>query len=472
MNTLQLVWKNISKQWGSTALSILLTSFGVAILSVIYITSDTFEKQLSNNSKNVDLVIGAKGSPLQLILSSLYHVDNPTGNIPLSEASKIAANPLVQMAVPISLGDNFKGHRIVGTDTSFMALYELKLDQGRLWSKSFEIVVGADVARKQQLKLGDQIHGSHGLSAEAHIHDEHPFVVVGILTRSHTVVDNIILSDLASIWEIHGIAHDHEGEHEAHEHTDHADHAHKHTNHAHIHSTDHSEQIDTAKGLVAKKEVDHQHSKDETIQEEELVSEKPTADHLVKNIGQDMLVNQGVEITALLVKYSSPAAIATLPRLVNQSTQMQAASPAIESSRLFSLLGVGLDSLAILAYVIMFIAALSVFISLYNALKGRKYDLAIMRTMGASRNKLFTLVVVEGLVITSLGGLLGIILGHAALYYISIQTSQSADFIQAFTLYPAEFWIIWSAVILGFVAAIIPAVKAYNTSISEILASK
>src|SRR5690606_8225346 len=125
-------------------------------------------------------------------------------------------------------------------------------------------------------------------------------------------------------------------------------------------------------------------------EEEVFVNERPPL--YVKNIGEDMAVDRGSEITALLIKYASPAAIGTVPRLVNQTTEMQAASPAIESSRLFSLLGVGLDSLAILAYVIMVIAGLSVFISLYNALKERKYDLAVMRSIGASKTKLFSLV--------------------------------------------------------------------------------
>src|SRR5690606_4236202 len=123
--------------------------------------------------------------------------------------------------------------------------------------------------------------------------------------------------------------------------------------------------------------------------------------------------------------YASPAAIGTVPRLVNQTTEMQAASPAIESSRLFSLLGVGLDSLAILAYVIMVIAGLSVFISLYNALKERKYDLAVMRSIGASKTKLFSLVLVEGLVITLIGSVIGVLLAHVALFFIDRQTSES-----------------------------------------------
>lgn len=475
MNTLSLVWKNISQQWGSTILSVLLTAFGVSILIVIYISSMTFEKQLENNTKNIDLVVGAKGSPMQLILSSLYHVDNPTGNIPLVEANKIADNPLVQLATPISLGDNYKGHRIIGTDETFLELYDLKVKEGTLWKKSFEVVLGAEVVRKHQLKIGDKIFSAHGLSADAHQHDDHPFTVVGILEPAQSVVDNLILSNLASVWEVHGIAHNHEHIHGDHEHADHNHDDHNHAEHEH---TDHDH---TAHGHAdhnhddldhAEHEHDHDHKTIEDVQEEELVSEKPQNNTFIKSIGQDMIEDQGVEITALLVKYSSPTAISVLPRMINQSTQMQAASPAIESSRIFSLLGVGFDSLGILAYVIMIIAGFSVFISLYNAMKDRKYDLAIMRTLGATKAKLFTITLVEGLIITFIGGFIGLILGHLILYYISLQTSESADFIQAFAIHTNELVILLMAMIIGIIASIIPAIKAYQTTISNILSSK
>ena len=151
---------------------------------------------------------------------------------------------------------------------------------------------------------------------------------------------------------------------------------------------------------------------------------------------------------------------------------MQAASPAIESSRLFSLLGVGLDSLAILAYVIMVIAGLSVFISLYNALKERKYDLAVMRSIGASKTKLFSLVLVEGLVITLIGSILGLVLGHIALFFINQQTSESIDIVDVLMINNAELLLILVACLIGMLAALIPAIKAYKTSISTILGDK
>lgn len=464
MNTLQLVWKNISQQWASTLLSILLTAFGVSILTSLYVTSDSFERQMESNSKQVDLVIGAKGSPLQLILSTLYHVDNPTGNIKLHEAQALQDNPFIETAVPISLGDNFKGHRIIGTDTSFIGLYDVALESGRLWNASFEVVIGSQTAQKHQLKLGDQIHGAHGLAENAHIHDQHPFTIVGILQPSGSVVDNLILSDLESVWDIHGIHHDHDHDHP----DDHGhEHGHHHTGeqeHDHPHADEHKDHTEV-------QEHDHAHHEEEET-EETLLSERPRDDVFVKSIGSDIAQDTSLEITALLVKFSSPAAIGVIPKLVNQSTSMQAASPALETARLFSLMGVGIDSLEVLAYVIMIIAGLSVFISLYNALKDRKYDLAIMRTLGATKIKLFTMLIVEGLVITLLGGIIGLVLGHLGVYLIGEQTSQSTDILPAFQLYGKEWLILLIACIIGVISALIPAIKAYRTSISTILGNK
>ncbi|MVZ66448.1 FtsX-like permease family protein [Sphingobacterium sp. DK4209] len=483
MNTFQLVWKNITQQWGSTLLSIILTAFGVAILVSIYITSDTFEKQLDSNSKQVDLVIGAKGSPLQLILSTLYHIDNPTGNIKLAEAEKIKDNPFIETAVPISLGDNYKGHRIIGTDTSYMGLYELSLAEGKLWTKSFEVVLGSETARKHQLKLGDEIQSAHGLAENAHIHDDHPFKVVGILKPSATVVDNLILCDLQSVWDVHGIKHDehdhdhdHEHDHATHEHTEETD---EHVNHNHEIQPAETQHIHTKEDEHSHEGHDHATTGHEEAEQksnsktsDSLVTERPRPNVLIKSIAEDVIQDHSLEITALLVKYSSPAAIGVVPKLINQSTSMQAASPALETARLFSLLGVGIDSLEILAYVIMIIAGLSVFISLYNALKDRKYDLAIMRALGASKIKLFILLIVEGLVITTIGGLLGLVFGHLGLYLIGTQTSQSADIIQAFSIYNKEWLILLTACLIGVIASAIPAIKAYNTTISTILGNK
>jgi len=423
MNTIKLAWQYIKQNRATAILGVLLAAFGSAILCILMLTSNQLENQLDHNSRGIDLVVGAKGSPTQLILSSIYHVDNPTGNIKMEEAERLATHPFVRLAVPLALGDNFKGHRIIGTDSTFLQIYNMAVDKGRLWQKDFEAVIGSDVASVQGLKIGDRFVGAHGLSEDGHIHGEHPFEVTGILEKSGRLTDRLILTSVGSVWAIHGLP----GEDEVH--------------------------------------VEEGHVEEGHVDSGETDSEEP---QFVKS-----MVDTGPperEITAMLIQYSNPAAIGQLPRMINQGTNMQAASPALESARLFSLLGVGIDSLQMLAYIIMFMAAFSVFISLYNAFKSRKYDLAIMRTLGASRGKLFGIVIVEGVMITVFGAMLGIVLGHLAMYMISLQAGNAGSLISAFQFEPQEAWLLAIGVLIGFVAAVIPAMKAYNTSISETLA--
>lgn len=440
MNILQIAWKNIKQNPATAILGVLLTAFGSAILCVLLLSSHQIERQLDNNSRGIDLVVGAKGSPLQLILSSIYHMDNPTGNIPYADAQALAANPMVRMAVPLALGDNYKGHRIIGTDSSFIELYGLELADGRMWDADFEAVVGAETARKNNLEIGDSFIGAHGLSDEGHVHDSHPYTITGILKPAHNVTDRLILSSIGSVWAVHDIHHD------DHEH-DHADHDHSHDDdhgHDHAHHDDHDH---------AHHDHDHDHDEEEVV--------------LVRSMAGDVAAI-GPEITAMLIQYRNPSAIAHLPRLVNQSTSMQAASPAFESTRLFSLLGVGIDALQQLAYIIMFMAALSIFVSLYNAFKSRKYDLAIMRSMGASRGTLFGIVIAEGVLVTLIGSVLGLLLAHVALHLIGAQT-RNEDVLDALSFHPHEGWIVLAGVLIGFISAVIPAIKAYRTDISQTL---
>lgn len=428
MNILQIAWKNLRQNPATSILGILLSAFGTGILCVLLLTSHQIEEQLDNNSRGIDLVIGAKGSPIQLILSSIYHMDNPTGNISLAEAEKLAANPMVKLAVPLSLGDNYRGHRIVGTDSTFLQLYGLELAEGRIWQADFEAVIGAEVAQKHQLNVGDKIYGGHGLSSEGHAHDEHPYTITGIFKPAHHIADRLVLANLASVWRMHGD----EGDEDAPEHRDESD------------------------DLAGVEEHEHHHGEDH---------DEP---QLVKSMMGDIGSGER-EITSMLIQYRNPAAIGMFPRLVNQQTAMQAASPAMESARLFSLLGIGIDSLQVLAYVIMLMAALSVFISLYNALKSRKYDLAIMRTLGASQGKLFGMVVAEGILLTFVGALMGIAIGHIALYLIGAETDGTATLLETLVFLPQEGWLVLIGVAIGFTAAVIPAIKAYRTSISQIL---
>ena len=133
MNISKLSILNITHRPLSSALSLILLTLGVSIIALLLQINHHVREQMENNVKGVDMVVGAKGSPLQLILSAIYHIDAPTGNIPLDEVEKLRKNRLVKSCIPLSYGDNFKGHRIVGTDYQYPKLYNASLEQGRLW---------------------------------------------------------------------------------------------------------------------------------------------------------------------------------------------------------------------------------------------------------------------------------------------------------------------------------------------------
>jgi len=172
----------------------------------------------------------------------------------------------------------------------------------------------------------------------------------------------------------------------------------------------------------------------------------------------------------MLIKYRSPMAAIQLPRMVNENTSMQAAAPAFETARLFSLIGTGAEVGTWFAYIIIFIAALSIFIALYNSIKERKYDLAIMRSLGAGPRLLFMSIILEGLLLTLGGCLLGYLVGHITVEAIAIALPEAArSGITGLVWIDAEWYILPAGIILGIVASVLPAITVFRTDISSTL---
>jgi len=128
---------------------------GVGIISLLLLMNKQVDEQFKKNIKGIDMVVGAKGSPLQLILSAVYHIDNPTGNIKKAEADRLAKHPLVKKSIPMAYGDNLKGYRILGTDTSYVSHYKGVVAQGRLWSQTMEATVGAVAAELSLIHISE-----------------------------------------------------------------------------------------------------------------------------------------------------------------------------------------------------------------------------------------------------------------------------------------------------------------------------
>jgi len=152
---LKLAWKNTWFKPLNTLLSIILLAASISIITVLLLLQKQFEEKFSSNIDNIDLVIGAQGSPLQLILSSVYQIDNPTGNIAYQEAKNWINHPFVERAVPLAFGDNYKGYRIVGTTQAYLLQYNLQIAQGKTFVNDFEVIIGSEIAQNLNLKIGD-----------------------------------------------------------------------------------------------------------------------------------------------------------------------------------------------------------------------------------------------------------------------------------------------------------------------------
>lgn len=428
MNIARLSWKNLTDKPLNMALSLILFALGVGLISLLFLLEKQLQEKFDKNLAGIDLVIGAKGSPLQLILSSMYHIDSPTGNISLEEARPFMRpdHPLIGEAIPVSLGDSYQSYRIVGTDHRLVGLYAGKLAEGRLWEGDFEVTIGASIARELGLKMGDKFKSSHGFVHDDDLEhgDAQSFKVVGILAPSGAVIDQLILTNTQSIWKVHGEHAESEGaaddhDHEAHEHAE----------------GEHAEE-GAAPG--------------------------------------DLSAESGGEITALLVKYKTRNfQTLNLPRNINENTDLLAATPAIELNRIYARLGVGMDALQVLALVIVVVSGLSIFISLFSSLKDRKYELAWMRVMGATPGKVFLMIILEGLLLAVSGYVLGIALSHFGMEVLAGFMKESYRYSLTGAVFMwQEVAILAGALLVGFLAAVIPAIQASNADISTTLAQR
>jgi putative ABC transport system permease protein len=383
----------------NTALSLILLALGVGTIVLLILVVGQAEERMQRDARGIDLVVGAKGSPMQLILSGIYHLDAPTGNIPLASVPLISKNRMVKRTIPLALGDSWKGARIVGAPKEYADLYEARLKTCRFYEKPMEAVLGAEVAARSGVPVGGTFVGAHGIGGEGDEHANAPYTVVGVLEKTGSVMDRLVLTSIESVWQVH---------------------------------------------------EEHQGPADESDRK---------------------ALEEAREVTVLLVQYASPLAAVSLPRQINSQSELQAASPAYETARLFRIVGVGVEALRAFAVVLIFAAALSVFIALYTALEERRYDLAVMRALGGSPGKLFGLLMAEGVVLALLGGVIGLALGHvlAAVLGAWLEAQQQYP-VTGLEWRPEELWVLAVAFGVGMIAALLPAWRAYRTDVSRTLA--
>lgn len=400
MKTLRWAWQFLWSRPLAAALNLLLLSLGLASITLVLLVNHQIQQAFARDLAGIDVVVGAKGSPLQLILSGVFQIDTPTGNVPLADVQALQANPQVAKLIPISMGDSFKGYRIIGTSPDYVSHYAGVMASGALWQAPMQAVLGARVARDTGLRVGDRFVGSHGLGGGGHAHGQTPYTVTGVLAPSGSVMDRLILTPTESVWRVH--------------------------------------EKDTALDAA-----------DQKILEEER------------------------EVTLALIQYRSPLAAVTFPRFINTTTDMQAAAPAVEISRLLGLIGIGADVLRAFAGVLLLTAGLGVFIALWSAVRERRADLALLRMLGAAPRQLAALLWCEALWLALLATLLGLALGQgvAALLAVALDVDKSISL--AALNWPVALLSV-PALALGVAAAsaLLPTWEAYRVSVLELLQSR
>ena len=403
MKIITLSFKYLWSRPLAAGLNVLLLALGVASITLVLLISSQIDRAFERDLKDIDVVVGAKGSPMQLILAGVFHIDTPTGNISLAEVKNLQQDPRVASLIPLSLGDSFRGFRIVGTMADYVLHYEAKLAQGAMFNLPLEAVLGAEVAKSTGIAPGNSFIGSHGLSTNGHAHGDTPYQVTGVLAPCGCVLDRLILTATESVWRVH------------------------------------------EKAIEGDTKLDAEDKK---------------------------AIEEDREVTMALIRYKSPLAAVSFPRFVNTTTNMQAAAPAIEITRLLRMVGVGTDVLRGFGAVLLLTAGLSVFIALWNAVRERRADLAMLRMLGASPQKVAGLLVCEALWLAILASVLGLFLGH-------ILTGVAGYLLQTEKSLPVTGWI-WlgqewaipaTAVVVAVVAALIPAIAAYRVDVQALLKS-
>ena len=405
-------------------------ALGVALVVAVLVVNDVVYQSFHRGGEGYDLIVGAsKGSRLELLLGSVYYIGQPVENIPYSYYKELSEGKLsgdVKTAVPICLGDNYEGYRVVGTvpemfdELTYLddQKYEFAEGHNLVAEDYYDAVVGAIVARKLDLKIGDTFRPTHDI--EGADKDKHrPFTVVGILKPTGTPNDRALFINIEGFYRVGG----------------------------HAGQPDVAESTEEHKGEAKGHEEHEDH------------------DHAISDDAK--------KVTAVLIRTTDarPNACRELASKINRGRIAQAVIPADEIHGLFEGL-IGNIELVLLVFAVMvvFVAGIGIMVSIYNSMSDRRHEIAIMRSLGASRDTVMLVILFESILLSLGGGLLGLVLGHGLVAamgpMIAEQTGVAVGLLQ-FRM--TELILIPGLLVLASMVGYLPAVAAYRTDVARSL---
>lgn len=410
---LLLAVKSLRNRTFTVGLTLLSIALSVTLLLGVERIRTESRSAFTSTVSGIDLVVGARSGQIQLLLYSIFRIGYATNNISWESYQDIARLPEVEWTIPISLGDSHKGYRVMGTSVEYFTRYQyanrqhLEVGEGAVFDDLYDAVIGAEVARKLGYQVGDSIIISHGAGEVSFVaHDDKPFKVAGILKPTGTPVDRTLHVSLEAIEAIH---------------------------------------VDWKGGAP-------------------LPGRKISA-HLTRRM--DLTPKA---ITAFMVKLSSPIATFGVQRQVNQYPEepLTAILPGVALQQLWELIGVAEKALFVVSCFVVVVGLVGMLTAMLTSLNERRREMAILRSVGAGPVHIFSLIIGEAVLLTSLGILFGVLLLYVLLFLAQpLLLSKFGMHIGYSPLSLYELTLIGVVWLAGLVAGLFPGVRIYKNSLND-----
>ncbi len=406
-----IVGRSLRQHLLSTIITVLSVALGIGLVMSVFNLSEQSRKAFTGGPVGFDAVLGARGSQLQLVLNTVFHLETSPGNLPWKTYDEVRRHPAVDLAIPYAVGDNYRGYRIVGTTSELFTKLEIQegkrltpMKGGRIFDDGLrEAVIGQTVALKSGLRVGSTFSPYHGVFYDPKQQHDEEYVVVGITESTNSPSDRVIWIPIDGIFRM--------GKHVL---------------------------RGSGKQYVAKK--------------------------------GEAIPDEHKEVSAVMLKLKDASAGFMLDQTINRQGKVATLAWPIDRvvAELFDKMGWVTDVLRLVAYLVVVVAAGSILASLYNTMNERRREFAILRALGASKSTVFNVIVVESAAIAALGGIVGYvvyfaILGGAA----AIVKEQTGVVIDLFAYHPALVYAPLGMTLLGALAGLLPAFKAYSTDVAS-----
>ena len=407
-----LALKSVLNRKATAILTILTVAVSVILLLGVERVRTEAKSSFANTISGTDLIVGGRSGQVNLLLYSVFRIGNATNNIDWKSYQEFSQHKAVKWAIPVSLGDSHKGFRVMGTNHSYFENYRygskqpLTFQQGKEFNELFDVVIGADVAKKLDYKIGDQIILAHGISDVAFSrHDNLPFKIVGILAPTGTPVDKTVHVSLEAIEAIHV-------------------------------------------GWESGANLGH----------------TPDAETLKTYDFEPQ------QITAMMLGLKSKIQTFALQREINNYRQepLSAIMPGIALHELWGMMSVAEQALLIVSGFVVVAGLLGMLSSLLTSLQERRREMAILRAMGARPRHVFGLLISEASALTFLGITLGVAVLFALIAVVAPIVQQSYGInISISAITPHEWKLLMLVQVAGIIIGFIPAFRAYRQSLSD-----